>query len=151
MNRDKILAAIKDFESQLEALRTQVMDTSVPWEPNGENWIITGDGYHYAGDSHDKGYTKFGTTFETEEEAIAARNAYRDYHRLYKLQQELDDGWFPDWTDSNQRKFSIRTRYSNNEHVFSIHGTFSLQHIYGIYFQSFETATKAIEILKSST
>lgn len=118
------------------------------WEPKGGIYFVSQSGFVHNDDSTDE-CREFGMEFETEDAAEIAAVVYRRYHRLYKLAEELNEGWEPDWSDNSQDKLIIRVCYDTTNPFFyyscdRCHGDIS-----GIHFKDEDTAKKAIKIIEA--
>jgi len=114
------------------------------WQPKGGDFSIV-NGRVAEGITNDAA-TSFGMAFETRQDAEKAAKAYRKYHRLYKLAEELNpDGWEPNWGDPNQPKYIIRF---NKNYTDAKNDVWYESEIAGaVFFASITAANKAIEIL----
>ena len=135
------LERIKELEDTLALLKKEITTKGVPWEPNGGPWTVSSKG---AKEFTTKDIARaYGLGFSTEEAANKAFKAYRAYHRLYKVAEELNEGWEPDWStrDSN---YCIE-RDSTLTWCVTSYAMYNSPE--GIYFKTYELAVKAIELL----
>lgn len=112
------------------------------WEPKGGDWYVEGDGEARRVASIDS-TRKFGIEFDTKEAAEKAAKYYRFINRLYKLAEELNEGWEPDW-QNDDTKLCVVFNYNTNS--FDCHPRKSLDNLTPT-FRDRETVNKAIEIL----
>jgi len=105
------------------------------WEPKGGDWYV-----------NHKNSRAAGLEFETSSSADKASAAYRRYHRLYKLAEELNEGWEPDWEETDQ-KFYIYYDHGSKKYDYCYHN--SHQTVGGVYFKDVNTTKKALEIIKN--
>lgn len=141
----KVVRDIKvDIDYKIENLRKELdsllkeKEQMFVWEPKGGEWYIEAAGNisrcFSTGDSRD-----FGVEFYTEDAAILGEKAYRRYHRLYKLAEELNEG-------------SVSNRYIVNADREGKNFSICLYVDYlpygGIGFKTRELAEKAVHIIK---
>lgn len=117
------------------------------WSPKGGGYFIDTAGQAIHDDCPEINTREFGIEFETKEAAEEAAIAYRKFHRLYKLADELNEGWTPDFNNENQAKYSVGYNQKSKKYNFDISYLVEI----GIYFKNEETVKKAIEILNSET
>ena len=113
------------------------------WEPKGGGYYVTSDGAGLNGGSQDTG-RQYGIEFETREAAEKAAKYYRFIHRLYKLAEELNEGWEPDWRDVDQHKFSVWYDHGGGKYEVDSYWRIDLL---APVFKDKTTVNKAIEIL----
>ncbi len=64
---------------------------------------------------------------------------------LELIQQDLDEGWKPDWANSGQLKFRISCRYADT--VYEVTNNYEFVEGF-VYFKTRQSAEKAIDVLK---
>lgn len=117
------------------------------WEPKSGNYKLSANGRLIPGGSIisiDR--INFGMEFETEESAEKAAAYYRKIHRLYKLAEELNEGWEPDWSDHNQYKYSV---YFDGSSCGWRYRTYSYSNHLLPAFKDEATARRAIELIEA--
>lgn len=136
---------IHDCISRLVSLRNEIERlTPFKWEPKGGEFHICCGNIYQCGSITSSLETEFGVRFETIEAAEKASKVYRKFHRLYKLAEELNEGWIPNWDDDLQPKFAIAQRKGK----YLCNQINIIEFIDHIYFKSEEAAEKAIKILE---
>lgn len=124
----KAQQTLKELQEKLEAQKTP------KWEPKGGRWCVNPVD------------TKVnGLEFETEEAVEKAAIAYRRYHRLYKLTEELNEGWEPNWNDHDESKYYIVGTKGKMDYVHMV----ATPHTCGIPFKSADVVKKAITIIET--
>lgn len=138
---------LKNIEEEAAKLREMIeKEKNKKWEPKGGDWFVDIEGDVREGFS-DAASSNFGAEFETEAAANKASIAYRQYHRLYKLAEELNEGWEPDWSNRYYGKWFIC--YSISDERWIIEYTLNYKQPTTVYFKSKEAVTKALEIFKA--
>lgn len=135
---------LNDIDGAIQALTKikELHKKEEKWQPKGGKYFVSVKGNVVAGVTT-KECRNFGMEFKTRETAAKAYKAYRKYHRLYKLAEELNDGWNPDLNNDLQPKFVIAKRKGK----YICYQINILEFIDSIYFKSKEAAEKAIKIL----
>lgn len=115
------------------------------WEPKGGEWYVdtVGAVCDVPSDIDCKNY---GVEFETREAAEKAAKYYRKIHRLYKLAEELNEGWEPDWGDISQKKYHVAYNHSISE--WFMYWDYRVNRS-TLYFKDEQTANRAIELIKN--
>lgn len=144
---EEISNKLKEAQALVDKLKNELEEAKKPkkWEPEDGDWGINhyGDILHIP--DHLSERRSFGFQFKTQQAAAAAAKAYRFYHRLYKLAEELNEGWEPDWSDSGQQKFYI---WFNTGRAWEVGRIYTSRSPERIYFKSEYAAKKAIQILE---
>jgi len=140
---DDIEHAIQTLNRLKEIAQTK---NDEKWQPKSGNFYISSTGGVYFRNDSSSLETGFGNRFETEAEAKKASKVYRKFHRLYKLAEELNEGWEPNWNDLSQPKY--RLVYDCRGENFFISVAHTGRQVCGIVFKSEEAAEKAIKILE---
>jgi hypothetical protein len=136
---------IHDCISRLVSLRNEIERlTPFKWEPKGGSYHVSCYDHVHSTNDISESATNFGSRFETREAAEKASKVYRKFHRLYKLAEELNEGWIPNWDDDLQPKFAIAQRKGK----YLCNQINIIEFIDHIYFKSEEAAEKAIKILE---
>lgn len=136
------LDRIEKLENELALLRKDIQSDNdlSSWEPKGGDYWITTKGDVCNGGSSNP-FKLFGMEFKTRKEGDEAVEVYRRFHRLYKLQQELDNGWI---RNDDEKVYEI----VNGEEGLDVI-TFSGNSFAVICFKTKKSAEKAIEIIKA--
>ncbi len=138
---------IQELKEQLAELENQLENQLAieNWEPKGKGYIVTSSGI-LPTNGINKDAQNYGTTFDNEENASKAFLAYKNYHRLYKLAEELNQGWEPDWNNPDEEKWCINIGHATN----SLWASSRKQNtnICSIVFKDYETTLKAISIIE---
>lgn len=146
-NLDDLKKKLQEAQTLVEKLQAEVeiAQKAPKWEPKGGNYVVGVCGAdfityrsHYLVDS-------YGLAFKTKEAADKAYKDYRAYHRLYKLAEELNEGWEPDWNEPIQPKYYI----VSGSGKLSVTNSNWIMSFGSVYFKSEEAAKKAIEIIKN--
>ena len=116
------------------------------WQPKGGDYYIQMNGKVYSFAKPQQAEIDFGMAFETRQAAEKASKVYRKYHRLYKLAEELNEGWEPDWSNPNQPKYIVRINRNCNDSKTEV--WYESEIAGAVYFASRAFANKAIEILR---
>lgn len=135
----KAQQTLKELQQKLEKEKNK------KWEPKGGEWWVDYMGRVFC-DNTNSTIRKSGLEFETKEAAEKAAIAYRRYHRLYKLAEELNEGWEPDWSDTSE-KFYIY--FNNEDKCYHLSTNNFFTKLSGVYFKSRVVAQLAIEIVKN--
>lgn len=126
---------INELEQQIVFLNQELNDLKEPecekWNPKGGEWFINGYG-GVMNQSSNRLCAKTGIEFQTEQSANDASKAYRFYHRLYKLAEELNDGWVADFKNY-QKKYFIS--FSNTHNIYNIDVNTNINKLGCIYFK----------------
>lgn len=112
------------------------------WEPKGGEWYVRHALVSRASSTDE--CRQYGIEFETEEAAEKARKVLTIYNRLYKLAEELNEGWTPDWSDSNQLKFHVC--FSHTRKVWRCDSCSSVDVMVPV-FKDRATANRAVELI----
>jgi hypothetical protein len=137
---------IKETQALVEKLQKELEESKKPkkWEPKGGSWYITGMGMVKKGPTY-KDTAACGLEFETQDAALNAYKEYKTYHRLYKLAEELNEGWEPDWK-STAPKFYI---YRDSDGHLVVDYVIEVRLLAGILFKSREVANNAVDIINN--
>lgn len=117
------------------------------WQPKGGDYYIQMNGKVYSFAKPQQAEIDFGMAFETRQAAEKATKAYRKYHRLYKLAEELNPpDWDTDWSDADQEKFGLN--YDHLQDQWRVLCFYQTSSPGSVYFASKERAEQAIKILE---
>ena len=139
---------------------TQLIDTLIaereekqqsdPWEPEGGAWYVLGTGetdeYLNLIPTRAKRFISNGCAFKTKESAEKAAAYYRKLHRLYKLAEELNEGWEPNWNNVHQNKYRINYNSLKQQWLCTPH---QVKDSLSPVFKDKETAQRAIELIEA--
>lgn len=141
-NRQELQEGILRLEADLAELKKQLANKD--WEPKGGEWYVTLNG-SIDSEASTEQTRIFGIEFETRQAAKKASIDYRKSNRLYKLAEELNNGWSPDWKDQHQKKYRID--YDHRRGKLFVCIDVNQETFAGVYFKCHELALKAAEIL----
>lgn len=125
----------------------------VKWEPTGTKEIVLPGKIRQVTKGIETKFLEdckqYGIVFNTFEEAMAAKKAFRKYHRLYQLSLELNEGWEPNWSNRSAKYFIEKIECENGgiKWVWDQYG--AGQNPIGIYFKDQITVEKAIEMIEA--
>ena len=109
----------EQFEA-LQSNKTLTINLNKPkqekWTPSSGEWNIELVDHPCKTNIKNKRYTEAGLEYETEEEAIYASKALREYARQLKWLSENSDGWKPDWKDTFNEKYYIYYDEKTNDY-----------------------------------
>ena len=83
--------------------------------------------------------------FETKEECEVWAKRINAMHKLRLIANHLNEGWKPDWKNSDQAKYRIRCNTYKNEGYKAGSNTVTVEGM--IYFKDEESVNKAIELM----
>lgn len=127
---------LEEAQELVNALQKEIEEAKAkPWQPTGGNYIVSSEG----------NFLEYGLCFENKAASDKAYKYYRFIHRLYKLAEELNKGWEPDWKNTESKKYFIE--WSNETKDYTIDWWDTYSNLAPV-FKDRETAKKAIEILK---
>ena len=140
----KNLLALKDeIDKQISDLMLKQKEEK--WQPKGGDYYIQMNGKVYSFAKPQQAEIDFGMAFETRQAAEKATKAYRKYHRLYKLAEELNpEGWEPDWTNRDQEKVGLSKTCEKTQTTV----WYESQIVGAVYFASRKIAAQAVKILE---
>lgn len=142
---EKLKKQLEEIQQKIEEVENREQDKS--WEPKGGCYYISVDSSVHHRQWLTEETLRNGVAFATREAAYKAAKVYRRYHRLYRLAEELNDGWVPDWTTHNQVKFVIKRDHADDKVI--VIPRRRVDNTCGIYFKTEETALKAVEIIEA--
>lgn len=88
-----------------------------------------------------------GVLFSSEEEAQAAEQERKLLFKLHQYAKEKNDGWEPDWSDEEERKYYIQCKNMNTVKELNIDWYFTLSKIIKLpYFKTEEIAQECIDL-----
>jgi hypothetical protein len=92
MNKKEALERLQSIEKETKYLREIIEKEDPPlvWHPKGGDWVLWSDGEVVMDDENDFLKREFGVLFTTKKSAERAKDFYQNYHRLYKLAEELN-------------------------------------------------------------
>lgn len=120
----------------------------VKWKPKGGDYVVSCKGLFNINNYYNENrkIEEFGLAFETREQADRAYKDFRFYHRLYKIAEELNNGWIPNWSNTSERKYIIYYSYTSKSYNYN---TVSFCNRPGsILFKSEQDVREAIVILE---
>lgn len=113
IDKQALQANIQRMEQELADMKAKLNEKE-QWHPKGGDWTLSEQGAYQA--KTIKEYKQAGVEFSTEQAALKAFKAYRKYHRLYKLAEELNCGWEMEWKETNKAVYSIIWDSADNEY-----------------------------------
>ena len=120
-------ATINEASKQIEELKAKHTEAAMEiekWSPKSGKWAIDSDGDIFQWETT-LATREFGTEYQTEEQAIKARDAMRKHNRLLAWLSENDDGWVADWDNKRQEKYFVYyDAYSKNYKIL-----FHIEHV----------------------
>ena len=138
----KLEADINKLEIELAELEAADPDI---WNPKRGSFVINNYGELYTVPYEGQiELSYYGSEFVSKDIAITGIKAFRDYHRLYHLQQELDSSWMPDWDDRDE---NFKITLKNGKYSDELES--SDMNIGVIYFQSKTTVRAAIDLIEA--
>lgn len=146
-NVEDIQKQIAEAQKTLQELQDKLeKEKNKKWEPEGGDYYVNNagcvcEGFQYPASA------SFGVEFKTRQAAEKAAKAYRAYHRLYKLAEELNQGWEP-CLDDDSRKWIVFYNYGNWS-VLEADYSHRSKIVCGVYFKNKETALKAVEMIRN--
>lgn len=123
---------IEKIKQEIEALQEKLkgLEDAARWEPKG--------GSHHLLSAY---------SFDTCEARDKAEKDLDRYYRLYKLAEELNEGWEPNWDDETQSKWLVG--YNNSTQRYYAQEWYCCdQTISSIYFKDKATVERAIRIIE---
>lgn len=139
--RDEFISKLEDDKKEFEIKLPNKYDTLYYFDAVNTEIYMTGFSLH------EKDITRFlhGYYFETKEET---ERYLRERKLLFKLRQwakEKNDGWEPDWEDTDESKYNLRYDYYDSEIKSTI--TFGRDEITKLpYFKTKEIAQECIDL-----
>lgn len=119
MNKEELL---EEFDKRQKALRDEFIskleDDKKEFEltyPEKDYWVYFVDGdtgeivevYYTANNTTDRFLFEHGYYFETKEEAEQYLKERKLLFKIHQWAKEKNEGWEPDWSDNDERKFFI--------------------------------------------
>ncbi len=142
--KQEVLQEIKEIQKRMTVLEEIINKPELEWSPKGGEWFFGASG---VGESKSTSVCKeFGIEFETGQEAEEAYITFRNYHRLYKLQQELDDGWKLEPNSTKQTYYILTNVETGKSTVGSSQKNRAAA---GIAFKSVKTVQRAIDLIEA--
>jgi len=132
-----MLELLKSYFKKVEKLNNK------QWKPSIGGWLVTVTGSSVKSLSNSL-TSEFGVEFNSERQATNASKIYRKFHRLYKLAEDLNEGWEPNWSDTSKKYYIF---YKSNGNIYYTYNIDEPDYC-TIYFKSECVALKVIEILK---
>ncbi|RLB66288.1 MAG: hypothetical protein DRH08_06565 [Deltaproteobacteria bacterium] len=118
------------------------------WHPKRGSYLVNLKGEVASqGRSAEQDIVEFGVSFPNYGTAKKAAKAYKAYHRLYQLAEELNRGWEPDW--ENRTSLSWYIDYSEINKDYGVMSACLHRNLSCVYFKSSEVARQAIEVLQA--
>lgn len=126
------------------------LESGKQWHPanKGTRWGVSSDGAvdlvsYPISDEATKLGLKHGLMFDSKEAAEKAFIRQHRYNRLYKLAEELNGGWEPNWSDQKEQKWGIYEM----DGIYCCSPRNQLAGVCEIYFRSEKTAKEAIRLI----
>lgn len=140
-----------NIKFEMIGLNTEMTEDN-KWVPEGgaysldEHGKVTHDGENESCHAH----RMFGMEFETKKQARKGANRYKVYHKLYKLQQQLDDGWsrYPDNMHENDEAYHLAYDVEKGWSVCTSDVKENASPV-EIYFKTNESAKMALKMMKT--
>lgn len=141
--RDEFISKLEDDKKEFELTYPEDRETVYYIDDEGEIC----DTYYFDSNSYDKYMFEHGLYFETYEEA---EQYLKERKLLFKLKQWAkikNDGWEPDWSDEEERKYYIQCKNMNTVKELNIDWYFTLSKIIKLpYFKTEEIAQECIDL-----
>lgn len=159
MNKEELL---KEYDEKAKALRDEFIskleddkkEFELTYPDDGETvyYIGCADGSIYDRDYcvdnwTDKYMFEHGLYFKTYEEAERFLKESKLLFKLHQYAKEKNDGWEPDWSDEEERKYYIQCKNMNTVKELNIDWYFTLSKIIKLpYFKTEEIAQECIDL-----
>lgn len=144
---EKSQAEIDELKKELEELQDKPYEISYPigyklmWYLDDYASVTS---YQYNNTAVDRVFYKSGLLFDTKEEAEQFKRERALIKKIKCWAKEQQGDWQPDWSDKNQRKFSVDLDHFNKETIYDWcwgHDKFSKLP----YFKSYEITQACID------
>lgn len=144
---EKSQAEIDELKKELEELQDKPYEISYPigytlmWYLDDYASVTS---YQYNNTAVDRVFYKSGLLFDTKEEAEQFKRERALIKKIKCWAKEQQGDWVPDWSDKNQRKFSVDLDHFNKETIYDWcwgHDKFSKLP----YFKSYEITLACID------
>ncbi len=155
MNKEKLL---KEYDEKAKALRDEFIskleDDKKEFElsyPENEEVVYLADSevtlIHYdAIDKVDKNIFEHGLYFKTREGAEQYLKERKLLFKLHQWAEEKNEGWVPDWSNSDERKYYIYCSYSDNR--LKVDWSMSVKFFKLPYFKTKKIAQECVELFE---
>lgn len=120
------------------------------WQPKYGEWYVSISGRVLKGRPFGTFPSFFGMEYQTEEQAVKARDAMRKHNRLLAWLSENDDGWVADWNDDRQGKYYIYSVSTSRGKKYGFASDWDYKDLTRIY-MSENNARKLVELLNDGT
>lgn len=149
---NEILNELNTFRTMLEEEKTQEdkpFEIKIPYDLE-DYYVIDECGDIYSTEEYLDGETYklaylSGATFKTKEQAKRYDKERRLLFKIHEWTKEKNEGWIPDWSNSNEIKYYIF--YSNSDMHLKISSAFSLERFNKLqYFKTREIAQECIDL-----
>lgn len=128
MTNEELEQEVKRLEEQITNLRIKILESKA--DKKTYEVEVPGDigNYYYVSELGDidlvenvfcdfdyKGVYQRGLAFKTEEEAEQFDKERILLFKLHKWAEEHNEGWTPNWNDTDEEKYTVRYDYSDNQ------------------------------------
>ena len=144
---EKSQAEIDELKKELDELQDKPYEISYPIE-YALMWYLDDyasvTSYQYNNTAVDRVFYESGLLFDTKEEAEQFKREQALIKKIKCWAKEQQGDWVPDWSDKNQRKFSVDLDHFNKETIYDWcwgHDKFSKLP----YFKSYEITQACID------
>ena len=157
MTNEELELEVKRLEEQLTELRFKILESKgglIPYKPYEvevpedieDYYVLDGYGKVYSLKGFSMNYTRChyerGLAFKTREQAEQFKKEQILLFKLHKWAEEQNEGWTPNWNDSDEGKWAVR--YEGD--IFYKYLVYSYQYFLKLpYFKSEEIAQQFIK------
>lgn len=156
MNKEEL---IKQFDEKLQQLRDEFIakleDDKKEFKltyPEKDYWVYCVDGdtgkivevYYTANNTTDRFLFEHGYYFETKEEAEQYLKERKLLFKIHQWANLKNEGWEPNWSNSDERKYYIYCSYSNNQ--LKVDWSMSVKFFKLPYFKTKKIAQECIDL-----
>ena len=118
MNKENLQKQVEDMKNKLAEMEAELNKKEDVFPKYGDSyWCIHADSDVVLSQWCDGYYAnktlKYGNVYQSEEEAIKARDIQLAKVRVTDRIKELNDGWTPDWSDGNESKYIVLSSDTN--------------------------------------
>ena len=141
--RDEFISKLEDDKKEFELTYPEDGETIYCIDDEGEIC----DTYYFDSNSYDKYMFEHGLYFKTKEEAEQHLKERKLLFKLHQYAKEKNDGWEPDWSDEEERKFFIYHDCSSGNKELKKNWYFSSDDFSKLpYFKTYLIAQECIEL-----